>query len=125
MIGNEYLHELCHYPDRDASLNQLLELLERTDRVFIESLNVPVDLDKCTEDELHYLTIASALIDHLLQKKSLPVPTWLRDQRLAFAKPFYYSTRISDFEKVRLLFTSPGPFQARNVFFDLAGISRV
>ena len=28
MIGNRYLEELCNYPDEDASISQLLELLK-------------------------------------------------------------------------------------------------
>ncbi len=33
--------------------------------------------------------------------------------------------RITDFEKVKLQYTNPGPFKARNVYFDLEGIERV
>lgn len=125
MIGNKYLQALFEYPDRDTALNQLLEFLKSRDKSFIEALQEPVDLDKCTTEEILYLTIASALIDYYLQIQSMDVPKWIRDERLNFDKPYYYSKRLSDFDKFKLLYTNPAPFKARNVYFDLDGISRV
>ena len=125
MIGNPFLRAFCESSDRDTGINQLLELLHNQDSVFIESLTEPVELDRCTEEELCYLTIVSALIDYYLQRHGLPVPPWIRDSRLSFAKPFFYSRRLSDLEKVRLLYSCPAPFKARNVYFDPAGICRV
>jgi hypothetical protein len=40
-------------------------------------------------------------------------------------KPYYHSKRITDFEKIRLMYISPAPFRQRNVYFDLESISRV
>ncbi|HHX26876.1 MAG TPA: hypothetical protein GX721_09445 [Firmicutes bacterium] len=126
MIGNSYLQGLFEYTDEDTSLNQLLELLTYKDTKFIDSLwNEPVDPDSCTEEEIVYLTKASALIDYYLQIHGIEVPDWLRDERLCFEKPYYHSKRLSDFEKVRLIYTNPAPFRARNVYFDLEGIKRV
>ena len=126
MIGNSYLQGLFEYTDEDTSLNQLLELLTYKDTKFIDSLwNEPVDPDSCTEEEIVYLTKASALIDYYLQIHRIEVPDWLRDERLCFEKPYYHSKRLSDFEKVRLIYTNPAPFRARNVYFDLEGIKRV
>lgn len=125
MIGNEYLRELYRYPDRDAGMSQLLEFLKGKDKEFLQSLEEPIDLEKCSKDELDYLIMATALIDYSLQVNDLPVPSWIRDDRLRFHKPVFYASRLSDFERVRLLYTSPAPFKARNVYFDLAGISRV
>lgn len=125
MIGNKYLKALYNYPDEDTSLNQLLELLRYKDMKFIDSLNESVSLDLCNEDEIKYLTKVSALIDYCLQIHELEVPDWLRDNRLRFSKPYYHSKRINDFEKFRLQYTCPGPFKARNVYFDLHGIQRV
>ncbi len=126
MIGNSHLQGSFEYTDEDTSLNQLLELLAYKDAEFIDSLwNEPADLDSCTEEEIVYLTKVSALIDYYLQVHGMEVPGWLRDERLCFEKPYYHSKRLSDFEKVRLMYTNPAPFRARNVYFDLEGIKRI
>ena len=125
MIGNKHLQALYEYADENTGLNQLLELLTYKDLEFINSLNKPVNLDLCDEDEIRYLTMVSALIDYFLQIHGLDVPDWLRDDRLQFSRPYYHSKRLSDFEKVKLQYTCPGPFKARNVYFDLNGIKRV
>lgn len=125
MIGNEYLRALFDYPDEDTSLNQLLELLKCKEIRFIDSLGKAVDIDSCNDEEIEYLTKVSALIDYYLQIQGIDVPEWIRDERLRFDKPYYHSSRISDFEKLRLLYTNPAPFRARNVYFDLHGIQRV
>jgi hypothetical protein len=125
MIGNKYLQALFNYPDEDTSLNQLLELLKYKDMKFINSLNEPIDIDLCTDEEIKYLTKVSALIDYCLQIHDIEVPDWIRDQKLNFDKPYYHSKRISDFEKFKLQYTSPSPFRIRNVYFDLEGIKRI
>lgn len=125
MIGNKHLQALYEYADENTGLNQLLELLTYKDLEFINSLNKPVNLDMCDKDEISYLTKVSALIDYFLQIHGLDVPDWLRDDRLQFSRPYYHSKRISDFEKFKLQYTCPGPFKARNVYFDLNGIERV
>ena len=125
MIGNEYLQALFDYPDEDTGLNQLLELLKCKETTFIHSLSEPVDIDLCNDEEIEYLTKVSALIDYYLQIHGIDVPDWIRDEKLRFDKPYYHSSRISDFEKLRLLYTNPAPFRARNVYFDLHGIQRV
>lgn len=125
MIGNKYLQSLFEYPDEDTSLNQLLELLKSKDMKFIESLNEAVNIDLCNNLELKYLTKASALVDYYLQIYDMEVPNWLRDEKLKFSKPYYHSQRISDFEKLKIQYTSPAPFRAKNVYFDLKGIERV
>ncbi|EKN67184.1 hypothetical protein P9E76_10960 [Schinkia azotoformans] len=125
MIGNKYLKSLFEYPDEDTSLNQLLELLKSKDTEFIGSLREPVDLDQCDDKELEYLTKVTALMDYYLQIYDIEVPSWFRDEKLMFDKPYYHSKRISDFERLRLQYTSPAPFRTRNVFFDLNGIERV
>ena len=125
MIGNKYLQSLFEYQDEDTSLNQLLEMLKYKDAGFIESLNNPISLALCTDQEIIYLTKASSLIDYWLQIHDIEVPKWLRDEKLSFDKPYYHSKRISDFEKIKLQYTNPSPFKARNVYFDLDGINRV
>ncbi|MBP3039224.1 hypothetical protein J9303_06885 [Bacillaceae bacterium Marseille-Q3522] len=125
MIGNKYLQALFTYPDEDTSLNQLLEHLKSKDKKFINSLYEPVEIERCNEKEIKYLTIVSALIDYYLQIYELEVPYWLRDNKLSFDKPYYHSRRLSDFDKVKLLYSNPAPFRARNVYFDLDGIKRV
>lgn len=125
MIGNKYIKVLFEYPDIDTSLNQLLELLKSRDNKFIDSLYEGMDIGTCNDSEIRYLTLISALIDYYLQIYGLEVPDWLRDERLSFDKPYYHSRRISDFDKVKLLYTSPAPFRARNVCFDLEGLKRI
>lgn len=125
MIGNKYIQELFDYPDEDTSLNQLLELLKYKDIEFIESLKEPINIDLCTDKELKFLTKVSALIDYYLQIHSIEVPEWIRDDKLRFDKPYYHPRRISDFEKLKLQYTNPSPFKARNVYFNLDGIDRV
>lgn len=126
MIGNKFLQSLFDYPDEDTSLNQLLELLKYKDMKFIDSLsNEPIDINLCTDEEIKYLTKVSALIDYYLQIHGIKVPNWLRDEKLRFDKPYYHSRRINDFEKLKLQYTNPSPFKARNVYFDLDGIGRV
>lgn len=131
MIGNEYLQVLYDYPDRDTSINQILELLKSKDKDFINSLKTDVpDINLADQNEMHYLVIISALIDYCLQLKKIEVPSWLRRKELSFDKPYYYyyyyySKRITDFDKVRLLFTNPSPFRLRNVYFELEGFKRI
>lgn len=125
MIGNKYLLSLFEYPDEDTSLNQLLEVLRTKDMEFIESLFNPIDLELCNDTELTYLTKVSALIDYYLQMYSIEVPSWLRNEKLSFTHPYYHSKRISDFDKLKLQYTSPAPFRAKNVYFNLEGIKRV
>ena len=129
MINNEEFKEYYEYSvetgDLNFCLSQMLEDLKWKDEKFISSLNVPLDLDNCTQDELRFLTIVSAVIDYKLQEHKLEVPRWLRDNRLVFDKPYYHSKRLTDFEKVKLIYTSTGPFRARNVYFELSGLERV
>ncbi len=125
MIGNKYLKDLFEYPDEDISINQLLELLKSKDIGFINILYNPIDIDNCNDEEIKYLIKVSALIDYYLQLHDIEVPDWLRDERLRFNKPYFHSKRISDFEKVKLQYTNPAPFKARNVYFDLYGIERI
>lgn len=100
-------------------------MLKSQDASFIESLNTPPNLELSTDQELVYLTKVSSLIDYYLQLHDLEVPKWLRDEKLTFDKPYYHSKRISDLEKIKLQYTSPAPFKARNVYFVLEGIKRV
>ncbi len=125
MIGNKYLKDLFEHLDEDTTLNQLLELLKSRDMKFINSLDEPIDLDKCTDNEIKFLIKISALIDYYLQLHEIEIPAWLRDERLKFEKPYFHSKRITDFEKVKLQYINPSPFKARNVYFDLHGIERV
>ncbi|MCK9268295.1 MAG: hypothetical protein M0P14_06265 [Alkaliphilus sp.] len=125
MIGNRYLRDLFEYPDEDTGINQLLEMLKFKDMKFIDSLYKPVNIDNCDDEEIKYLTKISARIDYCLQLHNMDVPDWLRDKRLVFEKPYFHPKRITDFEKVKLQYTNPGPFKARNVYFDLEGIKRV
>lgn len=125
MIGNRYLQAFFNHPDEDMGINQLLDLLTNRDKGFIDSLDEPVHLALCSDKEIEYLTKVSALTDYYLQIHGLPVPDWLRDERLVFDTPYYHSKRISDFGKIRLQYELPAPFKIRNVYFDLSGIQRV
>ena len=69
--------------------------------------------------------VVSILIDYYIQLQGIEVPYWIRNENLGFEKPYYHSKRISDFEKVRLIYANPAPFRVRNVYFDLEGIGRV
>lgn len=125
MIGNKFLMDLYAYPDRDTSLNQLLEQLNSKDRPFLDSLYAPMDLDVLTKDEQQYLTVISAIIDYYLQLYKMDIPDWLRNEKLCFDRPYFYSKRISDFEKFKLQYTLPGPFKRRNVYISLDGLKRI
>jgi hypothetical protein len=125
MIGNSYLQSLCDYPDEDTSINQLLELLYTKEKKFIDSLIEDVNLDLCNEREIEYLTKVSALIDYYFQLHNIDVPSWLRNDKLTFKRPYYHSKRISDFEKIRLMYSNPAPFRQRNAYFDIESIRRV
>lgn len=125
MIGNSYLQSLCDYPDEDTSINQLLELLNTKEKKFIDSLIEDVDLDLCNEKEVEYLTKVSALIDYYFQLHNIDVPNWLRNDKLTFKRPYYHSKRISDFERIRLMYSNPSPFRQRNAYFDIESIRRV
>ncbi len=125
MIGNRFLQDLCDYPDEDTSINQLLELLKSKDKNFLNSLQEEIDFSLCTEKELIYLTKISALIDYSLQLINMEVPDWLRSEKLCFSKPYYYSKKISDFDKIRLQYSCPSPFRIRNIYFDIESIKRV
>ena len=125
MIGNKYLKNLYDYPDVDTSINQLLELLATKDPGFLESLTVPLEIATLDEAERHYLTIIFAIIDHQLQLSQLAVPNWIRDRFFCFDQPYFHSKRLSDFEKVKIQYTVPGPFKARQVYIDPDGLKRV
>ncbi len=126
MIGNNYLRNFFEYPRKDIAVNELLEFLTYKDAEFIDSLwTEPVNLSSCNQKEIHFLIKASALIDYFLQHHGMKVPNWLRDNRLCFDKPYYYSKRLNDFEKFKLLYSSPAPFKRRNVYFDLDAIKRL
>lgn len=125
MIGNRFLKELYEIKDEDTGLNILLETLKRKDQEFINSLNYPVDIGRCNEKEIRFLTIACSLIDYYLQEAGIDIPEWLRDSRLCFDKPYYWPSRLSDLEKLKLMISCPATFRARNVYFDLGGIHRI
>ena len=125
MIGNKFLKNLYDYPDVDTSINQLLELLASNDRAFLESLTMPLDIAALNEAERHYLTIIFAIIDHQLQLNQIDVPHWIRDEAFCFDQPYFHSNRLSDFEKVKIQYTVPGPFKARQVYIDPDGLTRV
>jgi hypothetical protein len=125
MIGNKYLQELFECPDEDSALNQLLELLKSKDAKLMDSLDRPVDLNLCNNEEIIFLTKVAALVDYYLQLHGIKVPAWIRDEKLEFDRPYYHSQRLSDFEKFRLQCTNPSPFKTRNVYFDLKGIERI
>ncbi|WP_300379355.1 hypothetical protein [Clostridium sp.] len=125
MIGNKYLEALFNYDDRDTSINQLLEILKFKDKDFINSLYEEINIDLLDEKEKELLIISSSLIDYYFQLHNLDVPNWIRNEKLSFPKAYYYSKRLTDFEKVRLLFANPSPFRLRNVYFDLNSIVRV
>ncbi len=125
MIGNKYLSELYKTVDEDTALNQIMEMLKSNDIEFIESLKKPINIDLCDTNELEHLTKIVAIIDYFLQLNGMEVPNWIRDKRLAFQTPYYHSRRISDFEKIRLIYSSPAPFRARNVYFDLDALTRI
>lgn len=125
MIGNRYLAELYEAVDEDTAFNQVMEMIISNDYEFIESLNKPVDISLCEAEELIFLTKIAAILDYYLQIVGKVVPQWLRDERLSFELPYYHSKRISDFEKLRLIYTCPAPFRARNAYFDLDALTRV
>lgn len=104
---------------------QLLELLASKDEAFLESLVVPLEIAALDEAERHYLTIIFAIIDHQLQLAKLDVPNWIRAEAFCFDQPYFHSKRLSDFEKVKIQYTVPGPFRARNVYIDPDGLMRV
>ena len=125
MIGNKYLQELFECPDEDSALNQLLELLKSKDTKLMDSLDRPVDLNLCNNEEIIFLTKVAALVDYYLQLHGIKVPAWIRDEKLEFERPYYHSQRLSDFEKFKLQYTNPSPFKIRNVYFDPKGIGRI
>ncbi len=125
MIGNRYLSELYKTVDEDTAFNQVMEMIISNDTDFIKSLNIPVDLSECESEELIFLTKIAAILDYYLQMAGRVVPQWLRDERLSFELPYYHSKRISDFEKLRLIYTCPAPFRARNAYFDLDALVRI
>jgi len=126
MIGNSYLKELYEYEDLDMSLNQLLEYIKFKDKGFVESIfECPVNLDNCGPKEIFFLTLSAAIIDYFFQINEIDIPEWIRDERLVFEKPYYYSKRLTDFEKIKLQFSNPAPFRRRNVYFELEGLQRI
>jgi hypothetical protein len=126
MIGNSYLKELYEYEDTDMSLNQLLEYIKFKDKGFIESIfSYPVNLDDCNSKEIFFLTLTAAIIDYCFQINKIAIPEWIRDERLVFEEPYYYSKRLTGFEKIKLQFSNPAPFRRRNVYFELEGLQRV
>ena len=52
----------------------------------------------------------------VLEVKRRTIKPLERDERLVFKEPYYYSKRLSDFEKVKLQFSNPAPFRRRNVY---------
>jgi hypothetical protein len=125
MIGNRHLAELYEAVDEDTAFNQVMEMIISNDYEFIESLNKLVDISLCEAEELIFLTKVAAIIDYYLQIVGKVVPQWLRDEMLSFELSYYHSRRISDFEKIRLIYTCPAPFRSRNAYFDFDALTRV
>ncbi len=67
----------------------------------------------------------SAIVDYSFQMNGMDVPENLREGRLLPTKPYYRSERINDFDKVKLMHSSPAPFHARNVYLDLNELMRM
>lgn len=119
MIGNRYLDQFYKDFDEGTCLNQLLQLLKSKDKGFIKSLTTdPIEVDLLNESECFFITKVSALIDYNLQAHGIVVPLWLRHPKIR-------RKRLSDFEKIRLIYASPAPFRNRNVYFDLEAIKRM
>ena len=96
------------------------------DKGFIESIfEYPVNLDNCNSKEIFFLTLTAAIIDYFFQINEIDIPEWIRDERLVFQEPYYYSKRLTDFEKIKLQFSNPAPFRRRNVYFELEGLQRI
>lgn len=126
MITNSYLKMFYEYPDRDTSINQLLEFLRFKHPKFLSNIkeNVP-QFDLLTEDEKNFLIVASALIEYCLSDMQVAIPNWINDDFLRFKKPFFYNRRLTDRDKEHLLRESPEAFKKRNVYFLLEGLKRV
>lgn len=126
MIGNSALKVLFEVSDRDIAISQLLEMLKTNHEQLLRSLYEEApNIDEFTSEELIFVIICSSIIDYSLQLNNKPIPSWIRDPRLAFIEPFYYNRRLSDFEKVKLIYSSPAPFRNRNVYLKLEGLIRV
>ena len=77
------------------------------------------------DKEIKFLIIASAIIDYYLQIKNIEVPSWIRNKKLRFEKPMWYTKHIDDIDKVKLIYQTPAPFKNRNIFLDINGLSRI
>jgi hypothetical protein len=49
-------------------------------------------------------------MDYFFQVNEIDISKWIRDERLAFDTPYYYSKRLTDFEKVKLQFKKSSSF---------------
>ncbi len=126
IIGNKYLKELYDYKNENLALSQLLEYLKFKNEGFMKELyNNPINLDLCNEDELIFLTIASAIIEYKLLLSELDVPLWVSDERLFLEHPYFCPKRYTGYDKFRLRYTSPPSFKVRNVYFDVYSLTRV
>lgn len=126
MIGNELLDTLYAYNDISSSINQLCDYIsENPEEVkSLLSVNIP-DLEKLSNDEQNFITILASIIDYKFQEYNITAPSWLYDEKLSFAVPFYLDKRLNELDKLKLFIKANGPFKTRNVFIDITGLTRM
>ncbi len=126
MITNNYLKMFYEYPDRDTSINQLLEFLRFKHPKFLANIKDEIpQFDLLNEDEKCFLIIVSALLEYCLSDMQEKIPNWINDDFLRFKEPFFYNRRLTNRDKEHLLRESPETFKKRNVYFLLEGLERV
>jgi hypothetical protein len=84
--------------------------MRRNTHKYQKPADEPEDLDACDSEELFFLAISSAIMDYFFQVNEIDISKWIRDERLAFDTPYYYSKRLTDFEKVKLQFKKSSSF---------------
>ncbi len=111
--------------DLEWSMNQFIDDFKADTHAFYEKISLEPNLIEITKEETIQVTVLVALTDYLLQINNLFVPSWVRSKLFQLEEPLFVSRSYDDADHIRLLYQTPAPFRARNIFVKREGMDRI
>ncbi len=111
--------------DLSWSMNQFIDDFKADMNAFYEKISLEPNLIEITKEEMIQVTVLVALTDYLLQINNLFVPTWIRSKLFQLEEPLFVSRSYDDANYIRMLYQTPAPFRARNIFVKREGLDRI